>query len=84
MKQLIKTILLSLKCYLNNHPKLRMKILYLLNCFPNLKSRLKRLDAKNHNQDLIFHIEGPEELTPYAKKVYHDLTKALSAHKEHH
>ena len=77
-RKTLKKALLSLKDHINANPKLKMKVISILNRFPKLKARLKRVGKENSPiPTTIIPIDGPVQLSPRAKKIYNDLKKAI-------
>ncbi len=85
----IKNLVLKMKNYINSNPKLKMKIISILNRFPKLKARLKRVSQDNYflsdNSKLTaWNALGCKSqnlelshLSPEAKKIYNDLKYAI-------
>jgi hypothetical protein len=76
-------VLISLKNYINARPALKYKIMTLLNRFPKLKARLKRVWQHSN-----IHIPGKyvgveyEHLSPEVKEIYYKLKKAIDENKK--
>lgn len=82
LTRVVKKALISLKHRINAHPKLKVKVLNVLNSFPALKTRLKRVGQVNRlTQYTIAHVKGPIGLSPQVKKIYTDLKKAIDLEK---
>ena len=84
-RRVSKQVLLSIKYRINSHPKLKRKLLNLLNRFPEVKARLKKIgNAPYPIQSInILHTQGnaPVQLSPQAKKIYSDLETAIEKQK---
>ena len=66
-RRVLKRVFISLKERVNTHPKLRSKILKILNKFPKLKERMQKI---NNNKVVVVHT--PSELSPRADEIYHN------------
>lgn len=84
MKSLIKKVIVKLKNFINRHPKIKMSVLKVLNNFPSLKTRLKRIGSPSTIDNSKFKIQNLElnHLSPQAKKIYFDLKDAIERRKK--
>ena len=83
MKNFIKKVIVKLKNFINRHPKIKMSVLKVLNNFPSLKTRLKRIGSSSTIDNSKFKIQNLElnHLSPQAKKIYFDLKNAIEQRK---
>lgn len=82
-RRMLKKFLLMSKQYVTSRPQLKCRILDILNHFPTLKGRLKKIGST----DLSFHtswsyVDGPQHLSPRAKQIYADLKAAIERHRK--
>ncbi len=84
-RRVAKKILISLKYYIHTKPRLKTKLLNILDRFPKLKTRLKSIgstDFSNHNLlEVDIYTNSEVKLSPKAKKVYSDLKKVIDLQK---
>ncbi len=76
-RRTIKKLLLKIKSYINAHPKLKIMVMCFLNRFPTLKARLKSVGQPDLYVRLN-HIEAPEQLSPWGRKIYINLNDAFA------
>ena len=76
-RRIVKKMFIALKKNVNSHPLLKMVVLQILSWFPRLKTWLKNMN----NPLQIGYIEMYEQLSPRARKVYHDLKAAIARNK---
>lgn len=78
-RRVIKNLALKMKNYIVVHPKLKMKIVSILNRFPSLKARLKRIGSPSAIQNSKFTIQNLEltHLSPLSKQIYLQLKDAI-------
>ena len=86
-RRVLKRKLIELKHYINVRPKLKYKIINILNKFPTLKARLKRIGNSEQSyhvtQNTKLEIKNSEfsHLSPQAKRIYFDLKYAIEQRK---
>ena len=87
-RRVLKKILISVKNYINTNPRLKMKLVGILNNFPKLKKRLKRVGQVDHHEESrAFQVDeytnenSEVQLSPEAKKIYNDLKQAIALKK---
>ena len=91
-RRILKSKLIETKHYINAQPSLKYKIMNILDKFPKLKARLKRVGQNNYSssenlefipQNSTFNIQHSElsHLSPQAKKIYNDLKRAIEQRK---
>ena len=68
-RRIIKQLLVSLKHYINTNPKLKYKLIQILNKFPAIKNRLKKIGSNNTIDNKI----EISELTERGNEVYKNL-----------
>ncbi|MBV5278395.1 MAG: hypothetical protein J0647_05085, partial [Campylobacteraceae bacterium] len=87
-RRILKSKLIETKHYINARPSLKYKIMNILDKFPKLKARLKRVGLNNYSpsenlefksQNSTFNIQHSElsHLSPQAKKKYDVLKYAI-------
>ncbi len=72
-QRVLKQSVTSLKNYINNHPKIKTKIMHILKYFPRLKAKLKKIDNIDDYQIKDTYTVNKEALSPRAKQIYNDL-----------
>ena len=82
-RRVLKQVVISLKNYINVRPKLKNKIINILNRFPKIKARLKKIGQQ---KDIISsnNYQAPEylHLTPRAQEIYNKLKLAIDENKK--
>lgn len=81
MKKILKKIIIHLKSFVISHPGLKNILIKILNYFPEFKARLKRV-GHTGNVLVMNHINGPEHLSPEAKKIYSNLKETIEHNKK--
>lgn len=81
MKNILKKIIIYLKSFVISHPGLKNILIKILNYFPEFKAILKKA-GHTGNVLVMNHINGPEHLSPQAKKIYSDLKEAIEQNKK--
>ena len=86
-RRVLKRKLIELKHYINARPKFKYKIINILNKFPTLQARLKRIGNTEYECSIIqgskIEIQNLEfmHLSPQAKKIYNDLKYIIEQRK---
>ena len=82
-RRILKQVIISFKNYINTKPKLKNKIINILNRFPKIKARLKRIGQE---KDIVSsnNYQAPEylHLTPRAQEIYYKLKLAIDENKK--
>lgn len=81
-RRVARQALISLKQYVVSRPHLKARALRWLAPFPGLKNRLKQVGAIPGQPISSFAVQGPEQLSPRARQIYHDLQAAIEQHKQ--
>jgi len=87
-RRIIKNLALKIKNHINARPKLKMKIITIVNRFPTLKARLKKIGQDNYSlpENSKLKIENSalnySHLSPRAKEIYHQLKTAIDENKK--
>ena len=76
-RKTLKNLALKIKKHINAHPKLKMQITNILNHFPSLKARLKRIGVAPYPLQGIHYPISQDTLSPRTKKIYNDLNAAI-------
>jgi FkbM family methyltransferase len=80
-KSMIKRILVRVIAEVVRHPSLKAKAKILLNRYPALKARLKRLAVGAARDSAPTGADGPQDLSLRARQVYADLLDAIKRNK---
>lgn len=78
MKKQLKKNIISLKHAINSRPKLKMKIMIILNRFPTFKNKIIMIKPDDSYKRSIFKYENLDELSETARIIYSDLKIAIS------
>ena len=87
-RRVLKGSLISLKYRLNKHPRLKDKILNILDRFPKIKTRLRQVEKRNlYIKNEISQNEVPknsnyQQLSNVEKRIYDDLKKTIESRKQ--
>jgi O-antigen chain-terminating methyltransferase len=77
-RRTLRLALMHLKLYVSRRPRLKSITLKCLQPFPRLQERLKKVGAETQHHPVVQPTpEGSEYLTPYARRIYHDLKAAI-------
>jgi len=76
-KQLGRKVIIGMKHKINANPKLKAAILLMFTPFPGLKTRIKGIKSHRHAYMSMCQIETPEQLSPYARKIYEALKENI-------
>ena len=76
-RRILKQVLASLKDYINNNPKLKYKVMQILNKFPTIKNRLKKIASTYVSNNKI----EINELTERGNEVYKNLSSKFNKEK---
>ncbi len=80
-RKMLKQYLIRVKTYINTHPRLKKKLLHILDTMPSLKTRLQRIGEhshKNHPHEVRLTLET---LSPNAKEIYNKLQQKMHIYK---
>lgn len=77
-RQLVLQVLMRIKLCVVTRPGLKAIVLRGLAAFPGVKSRLMMAVSQPAPESVPFAIDGPEELSPRARKIYNDLKLAMN------
>ena len=86
--RIIKNLVLKIKYYINARPVLKNRVMNLLNHFPTLKARLKKIRQTDYSlsENSKFKIQNSvleyTYLTPRSKEIYHKLKVAIKENKK--
>ncbi len=81
-RRVVQKILINLKHKINANPNLKMKIMKILNYFPSLKNRLKKIATTHHGEIMdIKEVDIQKHLSLNAQKIYWDLKRAIEEQK---
>lgn len=78
IKKQLKKNILSLKHVINARPKLKMKIMSILNQFPKFKNKIIMIKPNDSYKRSIFKNENLDELSVTTRMIYSDLKIAIS------
>ena len=81
-RRVARQALISIKEYVASRPHIKARALRCLAPFPGLQNRLKRVGALPDQATNSFAVQGPEQLSPRARQIYHDLQAAIEQHKK--
>jgi len=77
LRKILKYSIVNLKNYLNNKPKLKRKILNILDYMPTIKHRLQRVGVKqSHSNIFLNELKSELDLSPNAREIYQRLNPA--------
>lgn len=80
-RKVLKQRLINLKSYLNKNPKLKRKLLNVLEHMPNLKQRLQRVgEVKSDKTIHIDLLKSPADLSPDARTIHDQLITEIEKH----
>jgi len=81
-RRIFKNFLFSLKDFINNRPKLKNKVLDIIDTFPVLKERLKKIKKQNYSQNNIYNSDDSiKGLSDMEIEIYNDIKKEISKQK---
>jgi hypothetical protein len=76
-----KRVLVRVMAEVARHPPLKAKAASLINRYPDLKARLKGLAVASGGDSALTMVEGPQDLSLRARRVYTDLLEAVEKNK---
>jgi len=78
-RKVLKQRLVHLKSYLNKHPRLKRKLLNVLEHTPSVKRRLQRIGGAQHSANLQYNIllQCEADLSPSARNIYQKLIEKM-------
>jgi len=80
-RRVVKKVLLTSKHSINAHPKIKMKLMEMLEHFPVLKERLRKVGKEEFSTTPVATTHcphTPSQLSPQAQKIYDDLKQAIA------
>jgi len=80
-RKVLKQKLIILKNYLNNNPKLKRKLLNILEYIPSVKHRLQRIGNIEQKQVIMNIPKNENDLSLYAQEIYQQLQVQIKQHK---